>query len=50
MADADIVGTNESNGQTRHWLVNGVTLTGTHAAAEGFLLVFLITTTLVHRF
>ena len=28
MADADIVGTNESNGQTRHWLVNGVVLTG----------------------
>jgi hypothetical protein len=28
MADADIVGTNEANGQTRHWLVNGVTLTG----------------------
>jgi phosphatidylethanolamine-binding protein len=26
MADADIVGTNESVGQTRHWLVNGVTL------------------------
>jgi len=26
MADADIVGTNESAGQTRHWLVNGVTL------------------------
>jgi phosphatidylethanolamine-binding protein (PEBP) family uncharacterized protein len=26
MADADIVGTNESTGQTRHWLVNGVVL------------------------
>lgn len=39
MADADIVGTNESDGQTRHWLVNGVTLTGAHAAAVGFLLV-----------
>lgn len=26
MADADVVGTNESEGQTRHWLVNGVTL------------------------
>jgi hypothetical protein len=26
MADADVVGTNESVGQTRHWLVNGVTL------------------------
>jgi hypothetical protein len=50
MADADIVGTNESNGQTRHWLVNGVTLTGTCAAVEGFLHVFLITTTLLHRF
>jgi len=30
MADADIVGTNESNGQTRHWLVNGVVLTGSN--------------------
>ena len=29
MADADVVGTNESAGQTRHWLVNDVTLTGT---------------------
>ncbi|KAI0262873.1 phosphatidylethanolamine-binding protein [Gloeopeniophorella convolvens] len=29
MADADIVGTDESVGQTRHWLVNGVTLAGT---------------------
>ena len=29
MADADIVGTDESNGQTRHWLVNGASLTGT---------------------
>jgi hypothetical protein len=38
MADADIVGTNESLGQTRHWLVNGVTLTGTLASAEGSLL------------
>jgi hypothetical protein len=26
MADADVVGTNETVGQTRHWLVNGVTL------------------------
>jgi hypothetical protein len=26
MADADVVGTDESVGQTRHWLVNGVTL------------------------
>ncbi|KAF8496703.1 phosphatidylethanolamine-binding protein [Russula emetica] len=26
MADASAVGTNESEGQTRHWLVNGVTL------------------------
>jgi len=26
MAHADVVGTNESVGQTRHWLVNGVTL------------------------
>jgi len=30
MADADIVGTDETAGQTRHWLVNGVTLTGTN--------------------
>lgn len=29
MADADIVGTDESNGQTRHWLVNGASLSGT---------------------
>lgn len=29
MADADIVGTDESSGQTRHWLVNGASLTGT---------------------
>lgn len=28
MADAGPVGTDESQGQTRHWLVNGVTLTG----------------------
>ncbi|KAI0303374.1 phosphatidylethanolamine-binding protein [Multifurca ochricompacta] len=28
MADADVVGADESVGQTRHWLVNGVTLTG----------------------
>jgi len=26
MADADVVGTDESVGQTRHWLVNSVTL------------------------
>ncbi len=26
MADANVVGTNQSEGQTRHWLVNGVTL------------------------
>ncbi|KAH9977127.1 phosphatidylethanolamine-binding protein [Lactifluus volemus] len=30
MADADVVGTDETGGQTRHWLVNGVTLTGTN--------------------
>ena len=35
MADADVVGTNESAGQTRHWLVNGVTLTGTARFALG---------------
>jgi hypothetical protein len=28
MADAGPVGTDQSQGQTRHWLVNGVTLTG----------------------
>ena len=28
MVDADVVGTDESNGQTRHWLVNGVGLKG----------------------
>ncbi|KAF8266615.1 phosphatidylethanolamine-binding protein [Lactarius quietus] len=32
MADADVVGTNESLGQTRHWLVNGVTLTGSNSS------------------
>jgi hypothetical protein len=32
MADANIVGTNESAGQTRHWLVNGVTLTGSNSS------------------
>ncbi|THH07259.1 hypothetical protein EW146_g9374 [Bondarzewia mesenterica] len=31
MADADVVGTDETKGQTRHWLVNGVTLTGSSA-------------------
>jgi phosphatidylethanolamine-binding protein len=33
MADADIVGTDETAGQTRHWLVNGVTLTGAPSSA-----------------
>ena len=28
MVDADVVGTDETNGQTRHWLVNGVGLKG----------------------
>lgn len=32
MADADVVGTDESVGQTRHWLVNGVTLTGSNSS------------------
>ncbi|KAH9171461.1 phosphatidylethanolamine-binding protein [Lactarius sanguifluus] len=32
MADADVVGTDQSVGQTRHWLVNGVTLTGTNSS------------------
>ncbi|KAI0060840.1 PEBP-like protein [Artomyces pyxidatus] len=33
MADADIVGTDESVGQTRHWLVNNVTVSGTGTSA-----------------
>ncbi|PAV24395.1 phosphatidylethanolamine binding protein [Pyrrhoderma noxium] len=28
MVDADIVGTDQSGGETRHWLLNGVTLSG----------------------
>ena len=28
MVDADVVGTDETKGQTRHWLVNGVTVAG----------------------
>jgi len=37
MADADVVGTNESVGQTRHWLVNSVTLkNGAPAHGEFF--------------
>jgi len=32
MADADVVGTDESVGQTRHWLVNDVTLTGSNSS------------------
>jgi len=39
MADADVVGTKESVGQTRHWLVNGVTLKN---GARNFFLVFLV--------
>jgi len=35
MADADVVGTNEAVGQTRHWLVNGVTLK--NGALDNFL-------------
>lgn len=36
MADADVVGTNEANGQTRHWLVNGVVLkAGAHISPTG---------------
>lgn len=30
MVDADIVGTDETAGQTRHWLVNGVSLSGAY--------------------
>ena len=44
MADADIVGTNESLGQTRHWLVNGVTLTGTRSSGRRCSLHVLTTT------
>ncbi|KAI0050019.1 PEBP-like protein [Auriscalpium vulgare] len=42
MADADIVGTDESLGQTRHWLVNGVTVGtgGTGASHIEFLFHF----------
>ena len=29
MVDADIVGSKLPDGQTRHWLVNGVTISGT---------------------
>ena len=32
MADAGPVGTDETQGQTRHWLVNGVTLSGVFAS------------------
>lgn len=32
MADAGPVGTDETQGQTRHWLVNSVTLSGSSAA------------------
>jgi hypothetical protein len=38
MADADVVGTDESVGQTRHWLVNGVTLK--NGTLDNFLLGF----------
>jgi phosphatidylethanolamine-binding protein len=38
MADADVVGTNESQGQTRHWLVNGASLKN---GAQDFLFFFL---------
>ena len=31
MADAGPVGTDETKGQTRHWLVNGVTLSGSRS-------------------
>jgi hypothetical protein len=34
MADANVVGTNESVGQTRHWLVNYVTLQSASARAK----------------
>ena len=30
MVDADVVGTDETKGQTRHWLVNNVTVSGQH--------------------
>lgn len=32
MIDADIVGANQTAGQTRHWLVNGVKATGEFCA------------------
>lgn len=30
MVDADVVGTDESKGQTRHWLVNGATVSSSY--------------------
>jgi len=36
MVDADVVGTDESQGQTRHWLVNNVTLSSSSPAALDF--------------
>ncbi|KII88786.1 hypothetical protein PLICRDRAFT_92481 [Plicaturopsis crispa FD-325 SS-3] len=35
MADADVVGTDESKGQTRHWLVNGATVSGSNFSVGG---------------
>ena len=38
MVDADIVGTDETqNNQTRHWLVNGVTLAGSYILPHSLL-------------
>ncbi|KAF8527050.1 phosphatidylethanolamine-binding protein [Gautieria morchelliformis] len=34
MVDADVVGTDESSGQTRHWLVNDVTVSGSTVSTE----------------
>jgi len=36
MVDADVVGTDQSQGQTRHWLVNNVTLSSSSPAALDF--------------
>jgi len=40
MVDADVVGAKLPEGQTRHWLVNGVTISGTHS---NFLMLHVLT-------
>ena len=36
MADADVVGTDESAGQTRHWLVNSATVSDGEYTIQAF--------------